>query len=205
MPDCTRFHDGVSPADPNVFAPTHRHHPHTFNNADQIVSVTTPPPGTGASAQTTTSYFDAMQRATNVVQSDGTSKLTEYFLTGLPKKKYGSRDYPVEYTYDPQGRLKTQTTWTNFAASGGAAWKGSGRGQSRRSACFYVDVSEVNFTRRPRRQACHEHRRWHRWVSQSPPPHCILDACLKKRICGLVRGIEQFTDGVTGEKSQPMS
>jgi YD repeat-containing protein len=40
---------------------------------------------------------------------------------GLAKKKYGSRDYPVEYTYDPQGRLKTQTTWTNFAGAGGAA------------------------------------------------------------------------------------
>jgi len=94
---------------------------HTFNNADQIVSVTTPPPDTGAAAQTTTTYFDAMGRATNIVQPDGTAKITEYFLTGLAKKKYGSRDYPVEYTYDPQGRLKTQTTWTNFAASGGAA------------------------------------------------------------------------------------
>jgi hypothetical protein len=94
---------------------------YTFNNADQIVSVTTPPPGTGAPAQTTTTYFDVMGRATNVVQPDGTAKVTEYFLTGLPKKKHGSRDYPVEYTYDPQGRLKTMTTWTNFAGAGGAA------------------------------------------------------------------------------------
>jgi YD repeat-containing protein len=114
------YTDGAGRAYKSVFARTGTT-TYTFNNADQIVSVTTPPPGTGASAQTTTSYFDALGRVTNIVQADGTAKVTEYFLTGLAKKKYGSRDYPVEYTYDPQGRLKTQTTWTNFAASGGAA------------------------------------------------------------------------------------
>jgi cbb3-type cytochrome oxidase subunit 1 len=31
----------------------------------------------------------------------------KYFLTGLLKKTSGSRTYPVEYTYDAQGRMKT--------------------------------------------------------------------------------------------------
>jgi hypothetical protein len=92
---------------------------HTAFNVYQFLILRTR--GTGGSAQTTRTSFDAMGRATNILQPDGTSKITAYFLTGLPKKKYGSRDYPVEYTYDPQGRLKTMTTWTNFAASGTAA------------------------------------------------------------------------------------
>ena len=36
------------------------------------------------------------------------------------QETFGSRTYPVAYTYDA-GRMKTMTTWTNFAASAGAA------------------------------------------------------------------------------------
>ena len=46
---------------------------------------------------------------------------TEYFQTGLRKKTYGSRTYPVEYTYDYAGRMKTMKTWQNFAANTGTA------------------------------------------------------------------------------------
>ncbi len=45
----------------------------------------------------------------------------EYFLTGLLKKTYGSRTYPVEYTYDAQGRMATMKTWQNFTAGTGTA------------------------------------------------------------------------------------
>jgi len=92
-----------------------------FNNADQVASVTTPPPGTGASAQTTITYYDTMLRATNVVQPDGASVTNLFYPTGLLMKTSGGRTYPVQYTYDPQGRLQTMTTWTNFAGSSGAA------------------------------------------------------------------------------------
>ena len=34
---------------------------------------------------------------------------------------WGSRVYPVSYSYDSQGRRKTLTTWTNFASQSGAA------------------------------------------------------------------------------------
>jgi YD repeat-containing protein len=93
---------------------------YSYNNADQIVSVTTPPPGTGAGAQTATTYFDAMGRATNIVQPDGTSvnnvfsKRGELLLTG------GSRNYPVGYSYDAQGRMKTMTNWSTFSSGTGA-------------------------------------------------------------------------------------
>ena len=37
------------------------------------------------------------------------------------KKTYGSRTYPVEYTYDPQGRMKTMKTWQDFTGNAGTA------------------------------------------------------------------------------------
>jgi len=37
-----------------------------------------------------------------------TLTLAEYFLIGPPKKKFGSPYCPVEYSYDPQGRLKAR-------------------------------------------------------------------------------------------------
>jgi hypothetical protein len=51
------------------------------------------------------------------VQSENTSLTNEYHLTGLLKKAYGSRTYPVEYTYDTQGRMKTMKTWQDFAGN----------------------------------------------------------------------------------------
>jgi RHS repeat-associated protein len=93
---------------------------YTFNNADQIVSVTTPPPGTGAGAQTTTTYFDAMQRATSIVQPDGATVNNVFSLRGELIRTSGSRTYPVGYSYDAQGRMKTMTNWSTFSSSTGA-------------------------------------------------------------------------------------
>ncbi len=78
-------------------------------------------PAAGQPAQTTTTHYNKMLQATNVVQPDSTSTFTEYHPTGLPKKKYGSRQYPVEYTYDYAGRLKTMKTWADYAGNHGAA------------------------------------------------------------------------------------
>lgn len=93
---------------------------YTFNNADQVVSITTPPPGTGAAAQTTTTYFDAMSRATNIVQPDGTSINNIFSLRGELIRTSGSRNYPVGYSYDAQGHMKTMTNWSMFSSSTGA-------------------------------------------------------------------------------------
>ena len=64
-----------------------------------------------AHAQTTLTYYNPSLQATNVLQADGTSVSTEYYLSGELKKTSGSRTYPVEYTYDSQGRMKTMKTW----------------------------------------------------------------------------------------------
>jgi hypothetical protein len=94
---------------------------HGASNADQITTVTTPVPAQGENAQTTTTYYDNMGRPWKIVLPDNTSVTNEYFLTGQLKKTSGSRTYPVKYTHDAQGRMKTMKTWQNFAGPSGAA------------------------------------------------------------------------------------
>jgi len=92
---------------------------YTFNDADQVLSVTTPPPGTGQSAQTTTSSYDNMGRVWKQVLPDGGSVTNEYWLTGELKRNYGSRTYPVGYGYDGQGRMTKMTNWSGFSSGAG--------------------------------------------------------------------------------------
>src|SRR5262249_19291558 len=70
---------------------------YAFNNADQVVSVTTPIPGPGQSAQTTTTFYDTSLRAWKITQPDNTSVVNEFSPDGLLKKTYGSPIYPVKY------------------------------------------------------------------------------------------------------------
>ena len=93
---------------------------YTYNNADVVASVTTPNPGGVGSAETTTTIYDAMSRATNVLQPDGTSVTMIYLPTGELGETYGSRTYPVAYGYDYAGRMQTMTNWSNFATGAGA-------------------------------------------------------------------------------------
>src|SRR6266540_6392415 len=90
-----------------------------YNDADQVTIVTTPVPAAGQSAQTTTTYYNNLLQATNVVQPDNTSVTNEYYPTGLLKRAYGSRTYPVGYGYDAQDRISKMTNWTGFATSAG--------------------------------------------------------------------------------------
>jgi REP element-mobilizing transposase RayT len=86
-----------------------------YNTADQVTTVTTPVPAQGENAQTTTTYYDIMGRPWKTVLPDNTSVTNEYYLTGQLKKTSGSHTYPVEYTYDAQGRIKTMKTLQSFA------------------------------------------------------------------------------------------
>jgi RHS repeat-associated protein len=93
---------------------------YTFNDADQVVTLTTPAPGTGQAAQTTTMYYDNSGRATGQLLADNTTTTNLYYVTGQLKRTSGSRAYPVGYGYDAQGRMKTMTNWSTFSASSGA-------------------------------------------------------------------------------------
>ena len=91
-----------------------------YNNADQVTSIVTPPPASGQSAEVTTNTFDQMGRELATTQPDNTLVSNVYYPNGLLALTYGSRTYPVGYSYDAQGRMKTMTNWTSFASAAGA-------------------------------------------------------------------------------------
>ena len=96
----------------------------TFNAADLVASTTTPVQSDG-SPQVTQIVYDTSLRPTEVTAPDGGIVKSEYFATGQVKKNYGARTYPVEYTYDPQGRRQTMKTWQDFNQGSGVGISGS--------------------------------------------------------------------------------
>lgn len=92
-----------------------------FNAAGQVVAVRAPSPDGIQAGQLTTNILDALGRVTKTLLPDNTAVTNAYYPNGLLQTTYGSRTYPVAYTYDYAGRMKTMTTWTNFASSSGAA------------------------------------------------------------------------------------
>ncbi len=92
---------------------------YSFNHADQIAGAVTPAPGAGISAETTAYYFDTSGRTFATTLPDSTSVTNVFYPTGDIKLTYGSRTYPVGYSYDAQGRMLTMTNWTGFAAGTG--------------------------------------------------------------------------------------
>ena len=99
---------------------------YTYYADDQIHTVLTPDPdparsGPGYDPQTTTYTYNAAGRVDTVTQPDGGVVNTSYYLSGAMKRTWGSRTYPTEYFYDPQGRVKTLTTWQDFSGDAGKA------------------------------------------------------------------------------------
>jgi len=92
-----------------------------YNNADQIVSVTTPSPDGVQPGLTTSNIYDNMGRVSRTILPDGTSVTNQYYTTGALYMTSGSRTYPVQYGYDYAGRVQTMTTWQDFESSSGAA------------------------------------------------------------------------------------
>jgi len=90
-----------------------------YNAADLVTTLTTPNPGTpGGAPQTTTTTYNNMLQVTGVLNADGTTLASEYYLTGELKRQYGSRTYPVGYSYEYAGRLQTMTNWSGFPSTG---------------------------------------------------------------------------------------
>src|SRR5206468_242305 len=83
--------------------------------------VTTSAPSDTQPAPITTTFYDTSLRAWKTTYPDNTSVTNEFLLTGLVKKTYGSRTYPVEYIFDYAGRMSTMKTWKNFAGNSGTA------------------------------------------------------------------------------------
>ena len=62
-----------------------------------------------------------MGRPWIITLPDNSSVTNLYHPTGEMRRTSGSRTYPVEYTHDHAGRVKTMTTWQNLAGNSGAA------------------------------------------------------------------------------------
>jgi YD repeat-containing protein len=92
-----------------------------LDNADQVVQVNTPPPAKDQPSQSTTTEYDLMGRPVKMIHSDGNVVQQDYYPSGQLKATYGARTYPVEYTYDAQGRKQTMTTYQDYAKRQGAA------------------------------------------------------------------------------------
>lgn len=54
--------------------------------------------------------YDAQGNRISITRAGAVETEFEYFPTGLLKETSGALTYPVDYTYDPQGRVKTLTT-----------------------------------------------------------------------------------------------
>lgn len=93
---------------------------------DQVASITTPDPdplrsGLGYDPQTIAYAYNARGWLSKITHTDGAETHNTYYPTGQAKRTWGARVYPMEYAYDPQGRIKTLTTWQDFAGTSGAA------------------------------------------------------------------------------------
>ena len=98
----------------------------THHADGQVHSITSPDPdpmreGGGYDPQETILHYDMSGRLTRVQPPDGAEVHTTYWPTGQVRRAWGARTYPVEYTYDAQGRLSTLTTWQDFAGDTGRA------------------------------------------------------------------------------------
>lgn len=92
----------------------------------QVASIVSPDPdvnrsGAGYDPQETALTYDAAGRLASLHQADGGDVQTTYWPTGAVRRVWGARTYPVEYTYDAQGRLQSLVTWQDFAAETGRA------------------------------------------------------------------------------------
>jgi RHS repeat-associated protein len=93
---------------------------YTFSAADLVTKTVTPwaSPGFESSSQVTVNNYNQMLQLTNVVYPDSTKSTNWYLLTGELGQAAGSRTYPVGYSYDYAGRIKTMTNWATFPTMG---------------------------------------------------------------------------------------
>ena len=87
-----------------------------YDDLDRVTTAVSPPDGMGGAPQIVGTQYDNLGRVHVVIEPDGLSVTNEYTTSGLLERTYGARRYPVSYTYDCQGRLKTMVTWKDFPA-----------------------------------------------------------------------------------------
>jgi hypothetical protein len=71
------------------------------------------------------SRMKSQRNQTGQRRPDGAVVTNAFLANGLMQKTWGSRLYPVEYTFDYAGRMRTMTTWQQFNQSSGSGVSGS--------------------------------------------------------------------------------
>jgi RHS repeat-associated protein len=96
----------------------------TYDNADRVLSQTSPAPsGSGEGRQTTARIYDDMGRVKETISPDGSHSYTSYYPTGLVKRVWGGLSYPVYYQWTPQGRQWKLTTSEGSAQEATITWE----------------------------------------------------------------------------------
>ncbi|MDW8344588.1 MAG: hypothetical protein RMM51_08860, partial [Verrucomicrobiae bacterium] len=120
-----------------------------YDQADQLIAITN---AVGLPEQQVTRYvYDSRGRRIQTILPDGATQFIAYYRTGEIATNWGARTYPVAYTYDYAGRLKTMTTWKHFATQTGPATTTWNYDPQRGflTAKVYADQSSVTYTYTP--------------------------------------------------------
>lgn len=136
----------------------------TYSSRDEVLTTTT-----NNGTETTVHTYDALGNLLTVTRPDASVTTNEYHLrNNRLKKTSGSQTYPVEYAYDPQGRMKTMTTWQNVTTVAGAAvttWNYDAR-RGWLAQKLYADNTGPSYTYSPAGRLAT--RTWARSVSGAP-------------------------------------
>lgn len=88
---------------------------YSYWDTGALKQVITPESATSAGdAQTTTYDYDVMGQVIEVTLPRNKVQSSRYHPDGNLRLTFGQGTYPVEYTYDRQGRMKTMKTWQDF-------------------------------------------------------------------------------------------
>ena len=92
-----------------------------YNDADRLISTTTPAPSDTAPAGTTTQTCDLMGRVVRIDMPGGRFVTNQYSLAGDLTATGGTEGPSVTYAYDSQGRMTNMTTWRELGNASTAA------------------------------------------------------------------------------------
>jgi hypothetical protein len=89
-----------------------------YPNTALPLTVTSPVPGAGQSAEVFTGYYDLAGRLASLKYADNTVVSNVMTPLGLTGVAYGSRQFPTGLWYDSQGRMTAMTNWAAFPTGG---------------------------------------------------------------------------------------
>ena len=109
----------------------------TYNANGQVLTQT-------VNGQTASFEYDTVGRATKTTNPGNAEVVTEYYPTGAVFKVSGADTYPVEYTYDAQGRQAMLKTFKDTDTPQITSWNYNVLGQNTMKT--YADGSSVQYT-----------------------------------------------------------